>query len=114
MEDTRGFKIITETEGLPNQSVCLQLKGQLTWTYVKQFQMEVTRLFANGYKDYEIDLRDLVYLDSAGLASFIPVHEKAVGLSGSMKITNPRRLIRQIFVSAHLDCVLDIGPDKGA
>lgn len=75
--------------------------------------MEINRLFASGYHTYEIDLSELTYLDSSGLAAFIPIHEKSREVSGSMKITNPRRLIRQIFVSAHLDCVLDIGPDKG-
>lgn len=112
MEQERGLKLSLETlpggEGIMRAS----LKGQLTWPHIKQFQFEINRVLASGCKHLEIDLGDLSYLDSSGLATFIPINERFKQSEGTMKIINPRKFIRHIFISAHLDTVLDIGPEK--
>jgi anti-anti-sigma factor len=101
-------------EALPGEEggIRVQLKGQLTFPNIKQFQMEISRILASGHKHLEIDIGDVVYLDSSGLAAFIPVNDRIREAQGSLRITNPRRFIRHVFVSAQLDTVLDIGPSK--
>jgi anti-anti-sigma factor len=92
-------------------TVRVLLQGQLTWPNIKQFQSEMNRLFSLGKKQIELDLRELSYLDSSGLAALIPIHTLFKQEGGCVVIRNPRRLIRHIFVSAHLDSVIDIGPE---
>jgi anti-anti-sigma factor len=108
----KGLKIVVETGSTPGEVRAL-LKGQLTMPLVKQFQLEINRILLAGCQILELDLADLNYLDSSGLAAFIPVHQRMQTAGGQMRIRHPRKLIRHLFVSAHLDKVLDLGPEKG-
>lgn len=92
----------------------LFIRGNLTSTVSSQLKNEITRLIARGCRNFTLDLSDLLYLDSTGLASFVAAHKQVMEVSGSFKLVNPRRLIRHLFVSAKLDTVLDIGPVVGA
>jgi anti-sigma B factor antagonist len=111
MPSERGLQTIVNVEGLPEGYAQVFLKGQLTWTHVKQFQSDIRQLFSKGYTILEIDLAELTYLDSSGLGAFLPIHKMYQEAGGRVKITNPRRLIRHLLVSAHLDTVLEIGPE---
>ena len=111
MEDTTAFRIEVEKEGLPEDAVRVRLKGNLTSPVAPQLKNEIGRLLARGFKNFELDLTDLLYLDSTGLAAFIAGHKQVAEGSGTFKLVNPRRLIRHLFVSAKLDSVLDIGPE---
>ena len=111
MASERMLQMNVNAEGLPEGSVQVLLKGQLTWTHVKQFHVDIGQLFSKGYTVLEIDLAELTYLDSTGLGAFLAVHKKIQEAGGRLTITNPRRLIRHLFVSAHLDTVLEIGPE---
>lgn len=86
------------------------IKGNLTSVVAAQLKNEVNRLIARGVRNFEADLTELLYLDSTGLAAFVAAHKQTQEVSGSLKLVNPRRLIRHLFVSAKLDTVLDIGP----
>ncbi len=112
MDQDKGLKVTVES--LPENSgrVRAIVRGQLTWPHIRQFQTEINRIMASGCKYLEIDLADLSYLDSSGLAAFLPVNERLKQAQGSLRIINPRRIIRHLFTSAHLDMVLDIGPEK--
>ncbi len=110
MEQEKGLKVVLEA--LPGEGgIRALLKGQLTWPHIRQFQLEINRVQASGCKHLEIDLAELSYLDSSGLAAFLPVNERFKQAQGSLKLVNPRRIIRHLFTSAHLDMVLDIGPE---
>ncbi len=112
MEQEKGFKLILETTPAEGGGTRVLLKGLLTWPHIRQFQTEINRALATGCKYLEIDLSELTYLDSSGLAAFLPLHDRLKQAEGSLKIVNPRRIIRHLFTSVHLDQVLDIGPEK--
>ncbi|MCA9434141.1 MAG: STAS domain-containing protein [Candidatus Omnitrophica bacterium] len=99
-----------ETEGLEPGQARLTLRGQFTWLHGKQFRTEFERALRNGFNQIEIDLRDLSYLDSTALSEILGAKKMAETAGGDIRIVNPRKLIRHIFVSAKLDQVLDIGP----
>ena len=113
MEST-VFRIEVDKEGLPEDTVRLFVRGNLTSAVAPQLKNEVNRLIARGYRHFMLDLTDLLYLDSTGLASFVAGHKQVAEAAGTFKLVNPRRLIRHLFVSAKLDTVLDIGPEVGA
>lgn len=92
----------------PEWDAILFLEGQLTWPHVRQFQTEMDRYLNGGKKKLCLDLRDLTYLDSSGLAAFVPVHTKFENAGGHLVLRYPRKLIYHVFASAHLDTVLDV------
>lgn len=108
--EATAFRIEVEKEGLPEDTARMFVKGNLTSSVSSQLKNEVSRLIARGFRHFEADLTELLYLDSTGLAAFVAAHKQTQEVSGSFKLVNPRRLIRHLFVSAKLDTVLDIGP----
>jgi anti-anti-sigma factor len=112
MDQEKGLKLTLESLPGGAGGIRAMVKGQLTWPHIRQFQSDINRILASGCKYIEIDLSDLTYLDSSGLAAFLPLNERFKQAQGSLKIIHPRRIIRHLFTSAHLDMVLDIGPEK--
>jgi anti-anti-sigma factor len=104
------LEIACQEDGLPKGSVHLQLKGRLTRTDVGHFRSEVSRLLESGAKTIDVDLELLTYIDSTGVAEFIPIYQRVREHEATMKVSNPRRLIRHILLSMHLDDILEIGP----
>ncbi|NUN97589.1 MAG: STAS domain-containing protein [Candidatus Omnitrophica bacterium] len=84
----------------------------MTWPHVKQFQNEMGRVLQSGVRVLELDLAGLSYLDSAGLAAFLPVHQLFTNAGGRMRIVNTRKFIRHLFVSSHLDTVLEFAVEE--
>lgn len=109
--DERFLKITVDPTSMESEWVRVALAGQMTWPHNQIFTTEINRLTAVSGRKIEVDLTGLTYLDSAGLATFISV-DKTVQESGErLRISHPRRIIRQVFISAHLDKVLDILPE---
>lgn len=99
-----------ETDGLPDGQVRLRLRGQFTWLHGKQFRSEFERALRGGLTQIELDFMDLSYLDSTALSELLAAKKQLDEAGGTLKIVNPRKLIRHIFVSSGLDQVLDVGP----
>jgi anti-sigma B factor antagonist len=112
METEKGLKLTLESVPGGGGGIRVMVKGQLTFPNIRQFQSDINRILVAGCKYIEIDLSDLTYLDSSGMAVFLPLNERFKQAQGSLKIVHPRRIIRHLFTSAHLDTVLDIGPEK--
>ena len=110
MNEIRGFRLTWEMEGLPQGHVRVQMKGNFIWPSTKSFTGDVSHLIANGTRHLQTDLAEMTYLDSTGLSAFVAVHKALQEVGGALSISNPRRLIRHLFVSAKLDGVLDVGP----
>ena len=108
------LRISLQKEGMPDGMALALLSGQLTLTHTKLFQTELGKVLESGYTNVQIDLSNVTYIDSTGLAAFIPIHQKFQEAGGSVSIINPRRLIRHIFTSSKLDEVLNIGPELEA
>jgi anti-anti-sigma factor len=107
MED-HYFKTSVDPGASTEEWTRVQLSGQLTWPHTKRFQNDMANLHQTGVKSVELDLKDLSYVDSSGLASFLPVRNLFIGSGGGLRLINVRRIIRQVFISAHLDTVIDI------
>jgi len=104
------LKVTPESEDLEPGHVRLRLRGQFTWLHGKQFKMEIDRALRSGLPHIELDIRDLSYLDSTALSEILSAKNLADEAGGKVWISNPRKLIRHIFVSANLDKALEIGP----
>ncbi|GMV64628.1 MAG: STAS domain-containing protein [Candidatus Omnitrophica bacterium] len=102
---------ITSTSDDQNPGwIQVNLAGKLSSDAAKWFRSEINRLLISGYREIDLDLSSLQYIDSFGLAELVPAYLGACEKKGTLRIINPRRLIRHILVSAHLDDVIEIGP----
>jgi len=110
MEANQELEISTETEGLPENQVVFHLNGYFTNPALKAFGTAVGGLLDQGRKDVEVDFTNLQYIDSQGVAEIVPIYQVIRQAGGSLKISNPRRLIRHILLSAKLDDIIEIGP----
>lgn len=110
MEPQSHLQISSEIDSHIPHRIQLHLNGKLNSSAVKWFRSEIDRLLMTGYKEIDLDLSALQYIDSFGLAELIPVYQVVKEKEGDLKIVNPRRLIRHILTTAHLDDVIEIGP----
>jgi anti-sigma B factor antagonist len=61
-----------------------------------------------------IDLSDVSYIDSSGLAVFIEAMQRVTGYGGSFVICGLQENVQHIFSIARLDQVFRIFPDQAA
>jgi anti-sigma B factor antagonist len=94
--------------------VTVHLDGKLGQADVKRFRSEIERLVTCGYRQIDIDLSELQYIDSSGLAELVPIYQVVREHEGNLRLSNPRRLIRHILISAHLNEILEIQPGEEA
>jgi anti-anti-sigma factor len=110
MDTESTLNIHTEYHEEDSSKVRMFLNGRLAQLDVKRFRSEVEKLISRGFREIEVDLRDLQYIDSGGVAELVPIYQSVQQRNGSLRIINPRRLIRHILVSAHLTDLIEIGP----
>jgi anti-sigma B factor antagonist len=58
-----------------------------------------------------IDLSDVPLCDSAALNMFVQVHQRAADAGGSLRLTNPRPMVRTILRATNLDRLIPINAD---
>jgi anti-sigma B factor antagonist len=102
--------IASEIDSQSPGTVTVHLGGKLGQMDVKRFRSEVERLVTCGYRRIDVDLSELQYIDSSGLAELVPIYQSVRETDGVLRLSNPRRLIRHILLSAHLNDILEIYP----
>jgi anti-anti-sigma factor len=110
MSEPSKFVLRTTKKDLPSNSVRVEIDGQFTFPFVHQFKIHLNHLLSEGIDTIELDCTGLTYLDSPAVSAITNAHKNCLAVGTKMRIVNPRKLIRHIFVSAKLDGVLDIGP----
>lgn len=109
MEERELLEVSAETHGRIPGAVLMRLSGKLGGSEVRRFHSEVSRVLDGGIKTIDVDLEGVSYIDSAGIAEMVPIHQTVRAHGADLKISNPRRLIRHILLSAHLNDIFEIG-----
>ena len=110
MSEPSKFVLRTTKKDMPTKSVRVEIDGQFTFPFIPHFKTELERLLSEGADSIELDFTGLTYLDSPAISAITNAHKTFLAVGTKMRIVNPRKLIRHIFVCAKLDGVLDIGP----
>jgi anti-anti-sigma factor len=58
-----------------------------------------------------IDLSDVPLCDSAALNMLVQVHQRAIATGGSLRLTNPQPMVRNILHVTNLDRLIPINTD---
>jgi anti-anti-sigma factor len=110
MESLVPLEISRELDAADAEAVLMHLRGCLAQSDVKHLRSEIERLLDAGFKRIDLDFQLVAYIDSIGIAELVPIYQSTRARDAILTILRPRRLIRHILLSAHLDDILEIGP----
>jgi anti-anti-sigma factor len=102
------LKLASEISSQRPGTVVVQVSGKLGSPDVGRFRAEIERVIHSGCRHIDLDLNELLYIDSGGLSSLIPLYQWIREKDGTLRILNPRRLIRHILNCARVNDIIEI------
>ena len=89
----------------------LPLKGEIDLHVSPVVTASLTAMIEKKPKRMVIDLSDVTYIDSAGLAALIQAMQKVEAYGGKFSLAGLQETVRSIFEISRLDQVFQIFPD---
>jgi anti-sigma B factor antagonist len=90
----------------------LRLSGEIDLNEKPNVTAQLDPLLENGSNPIIVDLSDVTYVDSSGLAIFIDALQRARAYGGQIALTGLQENVRMVFEIAKLDQVFQIYPDR--
>jgi anti-sigma B factor antagonist len=102
---------ITPRQNRPN---VLPLKGEVDLHVSPMVTTSLNEMIDKKPERLVVDLTDVSYIDSAGLAALIQAMQKVEGYGGKFMLAGLQETVRSIFEISRLDQVFQIFPDADA
>jgi anti-sigma B factor antagonist len=96
------------------QSNVLPLEGEIDLHVAPQISASLSAIIAKKPKKVVVDLSNVSYIDSSGLAALIEAMQNVDAYGGKFALTGLQDAVRPIFEIARLDQVFRIFPDNAA
>ena len=87
----------------------VSLHGELDLASAKALEDEFIRVEATSVSRIVLDLRELEFIDSTGLAVIMRAHERAKRDGHVLRVLRPNGQVGRVFEICHLDEVLAFG-----
>lgn len=84
----------------------LTLTGELDLATAALLVHEVDQMLTEGARVIRIDLRNVSFLDSAGVKALLCSLRSARARSGRMLLTRPSTAVRRVFTALGFECFL--------
>jgi anti-sigma B factor antagonist len=97
-----------------NHSNVLPLEGEIDLHVAPQISASLSAMIAKKPKKLVVDLSNVSYIDSSGLAVLIEAMQNVGAYGGKFALTGLQDAVRPIFEIARLDQVFHIFPDNAA
>jgi anti-sigma B factor antagonist len=97
-----------------DRSNVLPLKGEIDLHVSPSITASLNAMIEKKPKRLVVDLLDVTYIDSAGLAALIQAMQKVEGYGGKFLLAGLQETVRSIFEISRLDQVFQIFPDADA
>jgi anti-sigma B factor antagonist len=97
-----------------DRSNVLPLKGEIDLHVSPSVTASLDRIIDKKPERLVVDLSDVTYIDSAGLAALIQAMQKVEGYGGKFRLAGLQETVRSIFEISRLDQVFQIFPDADA
>ncbi|MEH0936130.1 STAS domain-containing protein [Micromonospora psammae] len=91
--------------------VCLLLAGELDLNTAGRLNDEIDRLAADGVRRLLLDLSDLTFCDSTGIAAFVRGDNRAAADGGWLRVTGATGRVDRVLQVTGLADVLIYQPD---
>lgn len=98
---------MTITNRKNGEQLIVSVEGRLDTTTAPQLEKFIGEN-SDGVKELVIDLEKLEYISSAGLRVLLSAHKK-MSKVGTMKVTNVRDEVMEVFDMTGFSDILDIG-----
>ena len=92
----------------------LPLKGEIDLHVSPSVTASLNSMIEKKPQRLVVDLSDVTYIDSAGLAALIGAMQKVEGYGGKFLLAGLQETVRSIFEISRLDQVFQIIPDADA
>ena len=97
-----------------NRSNVLPLKGEIDLHVSPSVTASLNEMIAKRPERLVVDLSEVSYIDSAGLAALIGAMQKVEDYGGKFALAGLQETVRSIFEISRLDQVFQIFPDANA
>jgi anti-sigma B factor antagonist len=97
-----------------DRSDVLPLKGEIDLHVSPSVTASLNAMIEKKPRRLVVDLSDVTYIDSAGLAALIEAMQKMEGYGGKFLLAGLQETVRSIFEISRLDLVFQIFPDVDA
>ena len=101
-------------ELLSDELALLKLKGRLDAVAAPDLKFKLKELVAGNHAKVIIDLMDVSFIDSSGLAALVSGFRAAREAGGTIKLAGLREQTMMVFKLTRLDRVFESHPDAGA
>ena len=98
-----SIKVSEPTPGPDGSSVQVQLRGVLDIETAELMRRQIDELLQAGVVSYQLDLRDLDYLDSSGLAALVALRRQIHPRGGTVTLQHLQPAVRGIIELTRLD-----------
>ena len=96
------------------RSNVLPLKGEIDLHVSPSVTASLNQMIEKKPQRMVVDLSEVTYIDSAGLAALIEAMQKVEGYGGKFLLAGLQETVRSIFEISRLDQVFQIFPDAEA
>ena len=96
---------------LSDKRAMLTLSGRLDAVTAPDLKALLKRLTKGGHIQLVVDLTDVPFIDSSGLAALVSAFKAVRGAGGAMKLAGLSEQTRTVFTLTRLDRVFEIYPD---
>jgi len=90
------------------------LKGEIDLHVSPTVTASLNQMIEKKPERLVVDLSEVTYIDSAGLAALIEAMQKVEGYGGKFRLAGLQETVRSIFEISRLDQVFQILPDADA
>src|SRR6266516_2345102 len=97
-----------------NRTDVLPLKGEIDLHVSPSITASLNAMIEKKPRRLVVDLSEVTYIDSAGLAALIEAMQKVEGYGGRFLLAGLQETVRSIFEISRLDQVFQIFPDVDA
>lgn len=101
----------SNTTASQSRSNVLPLKGEIDLHVSPSVTASLNEMINKKPDRMVVDLSDVSYIDSAGLAALIAAMQKVEGYGGKFMLAGLQETVRSIFEISRLDQVFQIFPD---
>jgi anti-anti-sigma factor len=86
----------------------LRLSGELDLSTVPLFQQECKSVLGAGCRELYVDLGDLQFIDSAGLAALLILYRESLTRSFSLVLVDELGRQERLFAMTHLESIMPL------
>lgn len=95
-----------------NQAVHVTVLGSVEESQRKALSKELADVIDEGYVHFELDLSNVEYIDSTGIAVFVELRKKLIKRNGSIYLYNLPKQVERLFRTTQLDKLLCQPPNR--